>query len=151
MVRCHQHIAPVGISGHEPLGRPALEVARQEPAAAGCLDRHHEARLVVGAAGSSRHACRRMEHANPTLRIDGERVARPHDSHGNPAVLKGRDEFAGGRGIARQQGLRGHHLTDDKPVEQFGHRVEVIDVGMRDHEVVDRPRPLAPEHGRQRP
>jgi hypothetical protein len=148
-MRGHEHVAGVWIRGDEPGQRIPLDVAGEEQPAARRVHREHEARLVV--LHRSRRFIRRMEHADAAERVERERLPGLGGPHRHARRRRQPQEFPDRPRVAPEE-RRGHDdLPHGKPIEQFGHGVEVIGVGMGDDERVDPRQALVPEHGRHGP
>jgi hypothetical protein len=155
MVRSDEHIAGVGARGHKPRQSLSFEVAGQQHSPAGGLNRHHEAHLIVG------HWPRRspaeivavpgMQHPHPTGGVERKGIAGCNHANWNPGLAGQQEQFADGGRVAAQEGFRHHDLTDRKPLDQVGDSVEMIGIGMGNHERVDMANPLVPEHSFHRP
>ena len=143
-----QELTRPGIGGDEPVERPPFEIAREQDPAPRRLDRHNEARLVVGGGrpGASR---KRMEDTHPTERIEGDLVSGRDRRHRNPRGGDPRENLGDRRCGAGQEGLGNNDAADVEAFEKVRHAVEMIGVGMGDDEGVDPADPLAPEERRK--
>jgi len=142
VMRRHEHVAGLGIRGHEP-GQPVpLDVAGEQQPAARRLDGKHDARLVI--VGT---AFVLVEHPDPTERIGGDLVAHRERAYRNPAFVDLPQQFPDGQRVAPQEGPGDSNLAERKPLQQVRHGIEVVGVGMGEDECVDPGDRAAPEDG----
>jgi len=145
MVRRDEHVARPRVRRDEPAQRLPLEVTREEQPASGRLDCQHEARLVVVLPAAGLRVLR-MQHADAAERIDGERVAPPHEPHRDTRGPRLIEQVGDGGRAALEKRPGDDDLPHRESLQEFGHGVEVVGVGMGDHERVDAADPLVPEH-----
>ena len=142
VMRRHEHVADLGFRRHEPGQSIPLDVAGEEQPAARGLDREHDARLVV--VGT---AFVLMQHPDSTERIGGDFVTCRELADRYPAFVDQTKQFTDGESVAPQESPGDRNLPDPKPLQQIGHGIEMIGVGMGENERVDPADRPAPENG----
>ncbi len=151
VVRRHEHVAGARPGAYERRKCVAFEISGEQHAPARGFDRQDEARFVV-----SRPRRRRpgswLERSHTAERIERERIAGREGADRDPACAEPREQVGHGRRVGvEEESLRHHDDPHSEATEQFGHRVEVVGVGMGEDEHVDPAHALAPQHTSERP
>src|SRR5689334_17359412 len=71
-----------------------------------------------------------------------------HDAHRDAARLDGGQGLTDGGQLAASEARRASHAADGEAVEERNESVEVVEVGVREHDVVDPPDAPAPQERR---
>jgi hypothetical protein len=154
VVRGHKHITGIRAGGHKRFQSGPFKITRQEKPPADRLHRHHDARLVVGNAAHRLAItilpAARMQHPHAARVVKRKRVISRHRANGNSGLPGQQEKLADSGRVAMEEGLRYHDLTDRESFDQIGHGIEMVGIGVGDHERVDVADPLVPEHALHR-
>ncbi len=150
MMRSHEHIARIRTGSHECFQSGSLQVSSQQEPPARRLQRHHDACLVVGNSPLRASGCSVtvpwVQHAHAAGRIERKRVASRHSADRNPRLPGEEQQFANGGRVAMQERIRHDNFTDRESLDQVGHGVKVIGIGVGNNDRIDVTQPLIPQH-----
>ncbi len=154
MVRGDEHVTATGPFGDKAVEGSSFKVAGEQDAAPCRFHRDHQTRFVVSRTPppcfvplDSRSSG--MEDSDPAQPVERDLIPLSADSHRDPGLVDPPQDLCHCRRLALQERFRNNHAAHREPLDQIGDAVEMVGVGVRDHQRVDPLDALAPQHRRK--